>query len=349
MPVLLFLLYLPQTYSLFIMKASITKYAILLIACGGIFFYQSCKKDKDPIKHKLGLFPETLVNLYDLNNTLDISDFSKHVIQGDIAIVFSTPDNQLALKQGAISYVFDQTTGDFSSAFGSTNDGFIQNLINKATGQGYNIGAYRFFCTIDGFEYFMLSSENAAGNSDFYYLRNIPMFGTNYPEIQGPLPITLLNSAANDAYICFDQDFDTAYFSSDRDGNFDIYVHSFSLEKPLNDQLNQPFIASAKPDSINSSADDMCPFIHKNVMVFASDRPGGLGGFDLYYSIFRNGKWSSPINFGPDINTEFDEYMPVLGSVTDFKNSYLLFSSDRNGSNFELYFTGINLSNLSRQ
>jgi len=114
----------------------------------------------------------------------------------------------------------------------------------------------------------------------------------------------------------------------------------------LSDQLDKPFFNSKKLDDINSNANDMCPFFHKNVMVFASDRTdlGGFGGFDLYYSVFKNGKWSSPINFGPEINTEADEYNPILGSVTDFKSSYLIFSRKEKGrSDFDFYFTGITL------
>ena len=78
-------------------------------------------------------------------------------------------------------------------------------------------------------------------------------------------------------------------------------------------------------------------------MVFTSNRPGGMGGFDLYYSIFRNGNWSSPVNFGPRINTSSDEYRPVLGSNPDFTNQFMMFSSNRTGGKggFDLYFTGV--------
>ena len=324
------------------MKTSIIKYAILLIICSGGLFYQSCKKKEDPIKHKFGLFPEILVSLDDMDGKLDYSDISEYVILGDISIVFSPTE----LKQGTITYIFDKTTGECRSAFGTTNDVFIQNLINKAATQGNNLTPYRIFCKSDGFEYFIFPAENASGKTDLFYMKNMPMFGTSYPEIQGPFPVTLLNTTANDAYLSFNQDFDSAYFSSDRDGSFSIYMHSFLPERSLSEQLDRSFSASEKIDSLISDGSNVCPFVHKNVMVFASDRLGGYGGFDLYYSVFRNGKWSAPVNFGADINTEYDEYMPVLGSVTDFKNSYLLFSSNRKSEGtgeFDLYFKGITL------
>jgi hypothetical protein len=63
-------------------------------------------------------------------------------------------------------------------------------------------------------------------------------------------------------------------------------------------------VAVARIDSIASDYDDKCPFVTRNIMVFTSNRPGGMGGFDLYYSIYKNGAWGSPVNFGPGINSE---------------------------------------------
>ena len=109
--------------------------------------------------------------------------------------------------------------------------------------------------------------------------------------------------------------------------------------------FNSDYTASQKVDSINSSSDDKCPMVYNKFMVFTSDRPGGYGGFDLYYSVFRNGNWSSPVNFGPKINTSSDEYRPLIGYHSDFSNIYMIFSSDRPGGKggFDLYFTGIDI------
>ncbi len=46
---------------------------------------------------------------------------------------------------------------------------------------------------------------------------------------------------------------------------------------------------------------------------FASNRPGGYGGFDLYTSKKDSkGVWSKPENLGPRINTKFDEDAPFI-------------------------------------
>ncbi|MEP2671112.1 MAG: OmpA family protein [Cyclobacteriaceae bacterium] len=62
------------------------------------------------------------------------------------------------------------------------------------------------------------------------------------------------------------------------------------------------------------------------VLYFASDMPGGIGGVDLYRSEQENGKWSKPINLGPNVNTLGDEVYPfVLG------DSVMYYSSNGHG------------------
>ncbi len=50
-------------------------------------------------------------------------------------------------------------------------------------------------------------------------------------------------------------------------------------------------------------------------LYFSSERKGGYGGFDLYYSTLNAaGQWSKPDNMGEGINTEFDEVAPVISN-----------------------------------
>ncbi|HEY1114531.1 MAG TPA: OmpA family protein [Chitinophagaceae bacterium] len=51
----------------------------------------------------------------------------------------------------------------------------------------------------------------------------------------------------------------------------------------------------------------------KRDLYFASKRPGGLGGSDIYVShLLPNGRWSDPENLGPEINTPGDEQGPFI-------------------------------------
>ena len=61
------------------------------------------------------------------------------------------------------------------------------------------------------------------------------------------------------------------------------------------------------------------------VLFFASDRPGGFGGSDIWFTQRNSdGTWKKPVNAGPIINSEQDERSPFLH--TDSKTLY--FSSN---------------------
>lgn len=54
-------------------------------------------------------------------------------------------------------------------------------------------------------------------------------------------------------------------------------------------------------------------------LYFASDRPGGYGGIDLYFTKkdLKTGTWSIPQNLGPKINTKGDEKTPFIHSDSE--------------------------------
>jgi hypothetical protein len=62
----------------------------------------------------------------------------------------------------------------------------------------------------------------------------------------------------------------------------------------------------------------------ENMMIFASDREGSLGGMDLFISRKVGDQWSAPENLGNNINTSGNEFFPFLDS-----DNNLFFSSDR--------------------
>ena len=61
-------------------------------------------------------------------------------------------------------------------------------------------------------------------------------------------------------------------------------------------------------------------------LYFASDMPGGYGKSDLYSSILTNGQWSKPLNLGPEINTDGNEFFPFISN-----DGALYFASDGHG------------------
>lgn len=99
----------------------------------------------------------------------------------------------------------------------------------------------------------------------------------------------------------------------------DIYVSnlkpdgSWSAPVPLQGNIN----SSSKETSVSISPNG-------NVIYFASDRPGSIGGLDLYYSIKnKRGIWLDVKNMGPVINTPEDDDFPFI----DYDSKTLYFSS----------------------
>lgn len=110
-----------------------------------------------------------------------------------------------------------------------------------------------------------------------------------------------------DLYIsCLSADGKLLFLSKNDNSNSDIYSSSFNgiiWSKPV--LLNK---------NINTKYWDSNGFISEdgNQFVFASGRPGGSGGLDLYVSHKVDGDWGPAVNLGTEINTQFNEDRPFL-------------------------------------
>jgi tetratricopeptide (TPR) repeat protein len=73
-------------------------------------------------------------------------------------------------------------------------------------------------------------------------------------------------------------------------------------------------------------------------LYFVSDRPGGLGGRDIYRCVkLPNGQWSLATNVGAPINTPYDEDGPFLGA--DGVTFYFASSGDQSMGGFDIMFS----------
>ncbi len=193
--------------------------------------------------------------------------------------------------------------------------------------------------------FLFLYATDQSGNLDIKFVENFNDPDNVNLDFKGPYPISVVNTIYNEAYPTFNKDISELYFTSDRDQSYDIYkVNLHFTDKIVNALYDTTATDTCqKVTELNSASDDKCPYIMNNVMVFTSDRTGGFGGFDLWYSTFDGTKWSVPVNFGEKINTPYDEYRPVLISMPDFINDFMIFSSNRPGGKggFDLYYVGV--------
>ncbi len=75
-----------------------------------------------------------------------------------------------------------------------------------------------------------------------------------------------------------------------------------------------------------------------NRIFFASNKPGGYGGYDLYMAEKRGGSWSDMYNLGPEINTPGNDVFPFL-----HESGVFFFSSDghKGMGNLDIYYIDI--------
>ncbi len=118
---------------------------------------------------------------------------------------------------------------------------------------------------------------------------------------------------------CLSADGNELYLIKKTKGNADIYVSSFdgtkwSLMKPLGKNVN----STKNEISVSISRDGQS-------LYFSSDRRGGYGGYDIYYSTrTSNNDWGSAVNLGKIVNTALNEINPYI--CDDGKT--LIFSSE---------------------
>lgn len=86
-------------------------------------------------------------------------------------------------------------------------------------------------------------------------------------------------------------------------------------------------------ESINTAANERGPGLSRdgNYLFFASDREGGLGGYDLYVARWDGKDWTAVESLGDAVNSAANESGPALSA----DGSQLYFSSDRAVANVD--------------
>lgn len=169
------------------------------------------------------------------------------------------------------------------------------------------------------------SRENSIGQCDLYYSE---LKGDQWSELENMGDI--VNSIEWDSQPTISFDGNKIIFISGRAGGYgeiDLYM----IEKnPFGDwgpamnlgaQVNTPFTEHS-------------PFFSQDgkTLYFSSNGHPGYGDFDIFKTVYENGRWSTPVNLGRPLNTPKDDRFFTIGGSGE--KGY--FSSDRDGNN-DLY------------
>ena len=80
-------------------------------------------------------------------------------------------------------------------------------------------------------------------------------------------------------------------------------------------------------------------------MIFSSNKSGGYGGKDLWFSEKKEDNiWSKPVNMGPNINSPYDEISPFLHAdgITFFYSS----NNEKSIGGYDIFVTQKDKNNI---
>lgn len=328
------------------------KAATYIIAFLLLFTIVSCL-NLTGYKYNKGTLPLEPINLSDFNTEFDDYNSTAPSLGYLIPFCFSTNRRSNGDKFDVIyqpmNVNFDKSSGELKvtneyANWSSIKDDykFIESglvKINTPSNEfGPNLMVDR---SSNDIKFTLLYSTNESGDAQIKYISAL-----SNERFSDPQEVKFLNSEYEDLYPTFNQDNSRIYFCSNReDDNFDFYYVDVDNKQELEAVLSkETSVDIIKDTTLSSSYEDKCPFIFQDKLVFTSNRPGGFGGYDLYYSDFVDGMWSDPVNFGSEINSASDEFRPILlDEGVSWTQTMMVFSSDRVGGlgGFDLYFVGI--------
>lgn len=226
--------------------------------------------------------------------------------------------NESSRKAGS----YRKKTYEFAIDYAANNPINNYTFAPKNLGDSVNTDMLEYYptLTIDGKELIFTRRVNHS-NEDFFGSEPLDSIGSKWSKAK--LLAGNINSNLNEGAQNISQDGKWLIFTGcnfpDGYGSCDLYISyltpdGWSLPENLGGKVNTENWESAP----SLSAD-------KRDLYFASRRPDGFGGSDIYVChLLPNGKFGQPENLGPEVNTPGDESCPFMHA----DNQTLYFTSN---------------------
>ncbi len=79
-----------------------------------------------------------------------------------------------------------------------------------------------------------------------------------------------------------------------------------------------------------------------NILFFASDRPGGYGGVDIWYMSKSENGWNEPVNCGANVNSPCDDITPFVSPVAN--KLYFSTAGRDNMGGYDIFYLDFNVN-----
>jgi len=159
-------------------------------------------------------------------------------------------------------------------------------------------------------EIYFTSLRDRAANRDGYDGLNIYFSRYRNQRWSEPTHLNVINSHFDDRMPAISQDGEHLYFSSNRPGGYGGYDIWYAVRDLKTGEWSRPINLG---EEVNTQYNEIAPsLMSQGSLVFSSDRPGGIGSYDLYLSRYSAGERLKAVNLGYPFNTpRDDEYLSV--------------------------------------
>lgn len=208
-------------------------------------------------------------------------------------------------RKNQSDFIFNLQRVQFStqSPFEITNKELLGKNINTVFQEGPST-----FDSKNKILYFTRSSKKITKDRKL----NLSIYSVAFDETISGTPKKLDLGDVEDSFMhpSIDTENNILYFSSNQGENddYDLYLSKM-------DSLGK-FSTIQKLPQINSVANEAFPYVFKNLLFFASNREGGMGNYDVYYSKMEEGQLSTPVLLPSPINSGSDDFsLSLLDSL----------------------------------
>jgi outer membrane protein OmpA-like peptidoglycan-associated protein/tetratricopeptide (TPR) repeat protein len=250
---------------------------------------KECENGKKLIATPLRAWVE---NVSELNTEFDELAPSVSVDGGDMVYSSNRKNTNTADSLGSYDFDIYSTTIDHGKWLSPLR---VDGPINTNSDDVVNTISY------DGTS--MLLHRSTNGQTDIYE-----------SKLEGALwsnPILMNKNIStekfNEKFACYNHDGYKIYFIRDNEDNTKGYelVYSGMANKLVRDYATATFLTT-----LNSKFNEGPVYItiKGDILYFASQGHGSIGGYDIFMSRFKQGLWTAPENLGYPINTPYDDF-----------------------------------------
>lgn len=284
-------------------------------------------------KNVFGWNNTPFLNLYYVDTTGLSKYMHEHRFKREDHITYDDPNlyvygERLHTDETRITGNDTQTAGYYSTYFRNRTDTLyfgkeVKPFISFNT--KYHEGPLTFNAVQD----VVIFTRNTPGkNKDG--ITNLNLFISKWTGSQWSSPTSLPFNKENysTAHPAFNEDMTYLYFASDMPGGLggtDLYRVAYNgIEWGTPENLGE---------SVNTNGNEQFPFIQNNILYFASDGHGGLGGLDVFAANLKN--TSQLKNMGYPINTNKDDFGLIVDNWGT--NGFLSSNRHRTGLDDDIY------------